>query len=140
MKTYRFKSAKAVWERGEETTVNRWLVFRAEIKKSAESKIALTASCAYVLRVNGEFIAFGPARSAHGFYRVDEIDIAPYLKNETNIVTVTVAGYNVCSFYHLDQPSFLTAEIISGGRVVAATGESGFICRRFTEHEEKVHR
>ena len=140
MKTYKFRSAKAVWERGEEKTVNRWLVFRAEIKKSADAKIALTGSCAYVLRVNGEFIAFGPARSAHEFYRVDEIDLTPYLKNDVNIVTVTVAGYNVCSFYHLDQQSFLTAEIISGGRVVAATGGSGFVCRRFTEHEEKVHR
>ena len=140
MKTYKFKAATAVWERGEETTVNRWLVFRAEIKKSAEIKIALTASCAYVVRVNGDFVAFGPARSAHGFYRVDELDLSSYLERDTNIVTVTVAGYNVCSFYHLDQPSFLTAEIISDGRVVAATGVSGFICRRYTEHEEKVHR
>jgi alpha-L-rhamnosidase len=77
MKTYEFKAAKAVWERGEETTVNRWLVFRAEIKRSADAVIALTGSCAYVVRVNGDFVAFGPARSAHGFYRVDELDLAP---------------------------------------------------------------
>ena len=140
MKDYKFRSAVAVWERGEENTVNRWLQFRAEVKKIADARIALTGSCAYVLRVNGDFVAFGPARSAHGFFRVDEIDVSPYLKNETNIVTVTVAGYNVCSFYHLDQPSFLTAEIISGDRVVAATGKSGFVCRRYAEHEEKVHR
>lgn len=140
MKDYKFRSAVAVWERGEENTVNRWLQFRAEVKKSADARVALTGSCAYVLRVNGEFVAFGPARSAHGFFRVDEMDISPYLKNETNIVTVTVAGYNVCSFYHLDQPSFLTAEIISGGRVIAATGKGGFVCRRYSEHEEKVHR
>ncbi len=140
MKEYKFRSAKAVWETGTSAVMNRWLVFRAEIKKSADVRIALTGSCAYVVRVNGDFVAFGPARSAHGYFRVDELDISKYLNDSINIVTVTVAGYNVCSFYHLDQPSFLTAEIISCGKVVAATGRSGFICRRFTEHEERVHR
>ena len=140
MKKYEFIAAKAVWEAGTEKTMNRRLVFRAEIEKSDGALLALTGSSAYTVRVNGDFVAFGPARSAHGFFRVDELDLSKYLNNSINIVTVDVAGYNVCSFYHLDQPSFLTAEIVSDGKVVAATGVGGFICRVLSEHEERVHR
>jgi len=140
MKEFTFKAARAVWEVQSENVMNRWLIFRAEAEKKGDDKLVLTGSSAYTVRVNGDFVAFGPARSAHGFFRVDTLDLAPYLKEGKNIITITVAGYNVCSFYHLDQPSFLTAEIISGGKVVAATGDSGFVCRRFTEHEERVHR
>ena len=140
MKEFTFKAARAVWEVQSENVMNRWLIFRAEVIKTGDDKLVLTGSSAYTVRVNGDFVAFGPARSAHGFFRVDSLDLAPYLKEGKNIITITVAGYNVCSFYHLDQPSFLTAEIISGGRVVAATGDSGFICKRFTEHVEKVNR
>ena len=140
MNNYTFKAAKAVWEKGTETKMNRWLVFRAELSEKTEATIALTGSSAYSVAVNGNFVAFGPARSAHGYFRVDELDLSPYLSGKNDVVTVTVAGYNICSFYHLDQPSFLCAEIISGGKVVAATGKEGFLCRVFSEHEERVHR
>ena len=140
MNNYTFLKAVAVWEKGTESAMNRWLVFRTELHGMADATLALTGSSAYTVKVNGKFVAFGPARCAHGFFRVDELDLSPYLSGGDDIVTITVAGYNVCSFYHLDQPSFLTAEVISGGEVVSATGKFGFICRRFTEHEERVHR
>ncbi|MBQ0009894.1 MAG: hypothetical protein KBS76_02175, partial [Ruminococcus sp.] len=102
--------------------------------------LALTGSSAYVVRVNGRFAAFGPARSAHGFYRVDEIPLDGLCQNEKNVVTVTVAGYNANSFYHLNQPSFLCAEVRENGTVTAATGWDGFVCRVCDEHEEKALR
>lgn len=140
MKNYTFVSAKPVWEKGTEEVMNRWLIFRTECQKSDNAVLALTGSCAYTVRVNGEFVAFGPARCAHGFFRVDELDISKYLTNDQNVVTVTVAGYNLNSFYHLDQPSFLCAELLLNGNVVSATGNNGFDCYRCSEHEERVTR
>ena len=60
--------------------------------------------------------------AAHDFYRIDCYDIAPYLHTGANVVSVEVTGYNTESFYLLSQPSFLQAEIVSGGRVIAFTG------------------
>ena len=138
MKKYTFVSAIPVWAENREKEKNLWLEFSTKISKSADIILALTGSCVYNVRINGNFIAFGPARCAHGFYRVDEINISEFLKQETNEIKITVAGYNINSFYTLDQPSFLCAEIISGGKVVAATGKSGFFCREVNEHEQKV--
>lgn len=50
-----------------------------------------------------------------------EWDITPLLTPGTNAVAVEVAGYNVNSYYLLDQPSFLQAEAVSDGAVLAAT-------------------
>lgn len=135
-----FRSAVPVWAAGREQEINLWLSFRTETKTSEKTVLRLTGSSAYVVKVDGVFVAFGPARSAHGFYRVDELDLAPYVKPDGSIVTVTVAGYNCNSYYHLDQPSFLCAELEEDGEIAAATGKSGFLCREVTEHEQKVQR
>ncbi len=86
--------------------------------------VRLTASSLYRIFVNGEFAGHGPARGPHGYYRVDEWDIADRLKPGKNTVAIEVAGYNACSFYLLDQPSFLQAEIISHRKVLATTALS----------------
>ena len=140
MKKYTFVQAMPVWAADREYEKNLWLEFSTELQKSEGVTLSLACSCVYSLRINGKFIAFGPARSAHGFYRVDEIDLTELLSNGRNKLTITVAGYNVNSFYTLDQPSFLCAEIAENGKIVAATGKSGFRCRQVTEHEQKVGR
>jgi len=119
-----FKKAKPVWAIHREYEKNLTLSFRQiiDVKESAKTSVRLAASCDYRLRVNGEFVSHGPCVAAHGFYRVDEIDITPYLKSGKNLIALEVAGYNEQSFYLLSQPSFLQAEIISGGNVIAWTG------------------
>ncbi len=136
-----FKLAKPVWALGRETEMNLWLSFRAVAPKCASAILRLTGSAAYEVRLGGDFVAFGPARCAHGFYRVDELELGPL--TEDTVVTVTVAGYNINSFYHLDQPSFLTAELFCDSRAIAATGaytETEFDCRIMDEHMQKVQR
>lgn len=140
MKEYGFISAMPVWAKGREEEMNVWLEFSTTAKKTGKTVLALTGSSVYSVGINGEFFAFGPARSAHGFYRVDELDLSPVLKDGSNTVSVTVAGYNVNSYYVIDQPSFLCAELIENGKVVAATGKSGFSVREVSEHEQKVSR
>lgn len=140
MENYTFQKAVPVWEAGSGTVMNRWLQFRTEAKGGQPVVLALTGSSAYVVKVNGVFAAFGPARSAHGFYRVDELPLTALCDREKNVITVTVMGYNCTSFYHLCQPSFLCAELICGGEVTAFTNGEGFTARLMTEHEEKVER
>ena len=134
-----FETALPVWAWGREHEMNLWLSFRTVAKKAEKTILRLTGSSAYDVKVNGEFIAFGPARSAHNFYRVDELDLSAHIREEA-VITITVAGYNCNSFYHIDQPAFLCAELIADGEITAATGRSGFICRVMTEHEQKVER
>ena len=139
MKTINFEKACPVWILGREKEMNLWISLRAVAAGAGKTVLRLTGSSAYDIRVNGKFIAFGPARCAHGFYRVDEIDLSTYI-SEKAVITVNVAGYNADSFYHLDQPSFICAELIEDGSITASTGADGFLCRVMTEHEQKAQR
>ena len=139
VQTVRFEKAKPVWALGRETEMNLWLSLRAVAKGAEKTVLRLTGSSAYDIRVNGNFVAFGPARCAHGFYRVDEIDLTKEI-GEQAVITVNVAGYNADSFYHLNQSSFVCAELIEDGEITASTGSDGFLCRVMTEHEQKAER
>ncbi len=139
IETVSFEKALPVWANRREREMNLWLSFRTVAKKAETTILRLTGSTAYDVKVNGEFVAFGPARCAHGYYRVDELDLSEYISEEA-VITITVAGYNANSYYHIDQPSFLTAELVQNGEVVAATGHEGFLCRVMTEHVQKAMR
>ena len=121
-----FDKAVPVWSEGRETEKNLTLSFRevVETKEVKSAYLRLTASCDYRLRINGEFVGHGPCVAAHDFYRIDCHDIAPHLRKGKNIIAIEVVGYNCPSYYLLDQPSFLQAEVELNGRVVAATGEA----------------
>ena len=136
-----FVKAKPVWADGREKEKNLILSFREVIKtgfvKSAYIRIA--ASTDYRLKVNGEFVAHGPCVAAHDFYRVDCYDLAPYMKWGKNLVSLEVAGYNEPSYYLLDQPSFLQAEVEVNGQVVASTGED-FVAYELNHRKRDVAR
>jgi len=119
-----FIAAKPVWPDGRETEKNLTVVFRAEFDAPAGERVTLrlATSTLYRASINGTFLGHGPARGPHGFYRVDEWDLADHLHPGKNAVSIEVAGYNANSYYLLDQPSFLQAEVIAGGKVLAATG------------------
>lgn len=121
-----FVEAKPVWSECRETEKNLTLSFREVVKvgRVREAQIRLTASCDYRLRVNGEFVAHGPCVAAHDFYRIDCYDLLPYLHKGENILAIEVAGYNSPSYYLLNQPSFLQAEVEINGAIVAATGKA----------------
>ena len=139
-----FLAAKPVWPKGRETEKNLFVGFRASFQAPAGGHVWLraTGSSLYRVWLNGEFLAHGPARAAHGFYRVDELDITGRLKPGANLIAFEVAGYNVNSFYLLDQPSFLQAEVVAGGRVLAGTGGAGqpFVATVLRERVQKVQR
>jgi alpha-L-rhamnosidase len=139
-----FLSARPVWPEGRETEKNLLVGFRALFQAPPGEKVLLraTGSTLYRAFVNGEFAGHGPARGPHGWYRVDELDVTARLKPGTNVLAMEVAGYNANSYYLLDQPSFLQAEVVAGGRVLAATAgpDRSFEAHLIKERVQKVQR
>lgn len=112
--------------------MNLTCVFAGEVCAcaSGDAKLKIAASTIYTVELNGNHIAWGPARCGHGTYRVDEWPIGQYLNGGVNSISITVAGYNVNCFAYLDQPSFLQAEVVQDGTVTLYTGkDGGFDCR-----------
>ena len=142
-KTTNIEKAVPVWAEGREKEMNLNLGFRgsftAEEAQNAQIKIA--ASTLYRMYVNGHFIGSGPARAAHGYFRIDEFPVGDFIKEGENILAIEVAGYNVNSYYTLDQPSFLLAEMSVDGDVVLATGSGDdFEAFQIKERLQKVER
>ena len=132
-----FKKAVPVWADGEENTMNLTCVFLWEFGGCPEFTLRVTASCFYRAFLNGKLVAYGPARAAHGIFRVDELKLCG--NADVNRVFIEVAGYRCKSFYSLDQPSFLQAEGEADGKIVFATdGKTN--CRILSERYRKTAR
>lgn len=98
----------------------------------------VTARHVYRLYINGQIIMHGPARTAHGYARVDEIDITECLTPGLNHIALEVMTYGdlYCGYSNdislSDGPGFVIAEIQAGDRVLTATGQAAFpwkVCR-----------
>ncbi|NLN04577.1 MAG: hypothetical protein GX166_07155 [Clostridiaceae bacterium] len=142
-----FKEALPVWQKGKEKEMNHSMLFKTVILCNENSGkkyvVRIAASTVYQLFINGNFITAGPCRAAHGFYRVDEIDITKNLDLGDNVVVILVAGYNINNYYTLNQPSFLQAEIVEEtyGIVLAATGSCNpFYSRHYKERVKKTNK
>ncbi len=135
-----FLKAQPVWAKGKETEKNISLLFRAELPGGVPAKLRIAGHSDYQIFVGGSFVAQGPARAGHGFFRVDEIDLQTALTEARNLLCIVAAGYNINSFALTDQPAFLCAEVTAGGQVLAATGEKGFFCTAYDVRVQKVQR
>jgi alpha-L-rhamnosidase len=139
-----FRDAKPIWPRGREKEMNLFVGFRAVFEGSREQDVYLRLAGATLYRVymNGEFLAWGPARGPHGYYRTDLFNLGPLMSEGKNILCIEVAGYNVNSYYVLNQPSFLQAEVTTASSVLAATGLTGtpFEATILSERLQKVQR
>lgn len=142
MREYQFQKAVPIWAAGREKEKNCELAFRVDMTNvpHAAVTLSLAASTIYQVWVNGRFVAAGPARAAHGFYRVDEVNLTEYLTIKENIIVIRVVGYNVNSYDTLDQLSFLTAEILQNGVPVAYTGDEKFQIYDLHERVQRVQR
>lgn len=139
-----FRSAQPVWPEGREKEMNVWAGFRAVFEAPAGRHVYLRmAGCTfYRVYLNGKFHAWGPARGPKDYFRVDLWDITPLIVNVRNSVCVEVAGYNVNSYYVLNQPSFLQVEVTTETDVLASTAGDGqhFEAQILTERVQKVQR
>ncbi len=139
-----FDIARSVWPEGRQLEKNITIGFRGKFHSEGTKQVILkiTGSSLYRIFLNGKFIGHGPARAAHDYYRVDNWELTQYLNEGNNILAIEVAGYNANSFYLLDQPSFLQAEVVSGEDVLLATGSPsmGFHAFLVKERVQKVPR
>ena len=121
-----FHYARPVWAAGAQLEKNLTIGLHAvvDIQDFEDAVFSITASSCYKVYVNGTFIGFGPSITAHDYFRVDRYDLSEKLKPGINVLAVVVAGYNVDSYYIPNQSSFVQAELVVDGEVLAATGSS----------------
>ena len=122
MKDFRFTAAKPVWIKDRETQMNASLLLRAVLPRESGAVLRIAAHSRYQIFINGAFFADGPARAAHGIYRGASVLLSSALTEEENVVCILITGYNINSFYLLDEPSFVCAEIEENGNIPYATG------------------
>ena len=136
-----FIKAKPIWLEQLEHEMNLQAGFKTTVRAEPEKTYRMVIAAAYVYRlyINGSFVCYGPARAAHGYARVDRVDITPHLVPGKNTIALETVGYNVCNYYLIKQPSFLCAEILEDDRVICATGYD-FTGFRLTERVQKCLR
>ncbi len=118
-----FKKAKPVWISEMTDEMNLFAAFEAETGSVKDSEIHIAAAYFYRLFVNGKFVAFGPARTAKGYARMDVIALGDHDGGAKNKIRIEVAGYNCRSMSTCKTEPFLMAEIVKDGEVVAFTGK-----------------
>jgi len=122
-----FTAAKPIWVAGRQREMNLTVGFRVSFERPVLGPVTLrvAGSSFYRVHLNGHFILHGPARCAHGYYRVDVLELPEHLLCGVNTLAVEVAGYNVSGYYALDQSAFLQAEVVAGPEVLASTHGGG---------------
>jgi alpha-L-rhamnosidase len=139
-----FRAARPIWPAGRSREMNLLVGFhcRIDCAGGGTAVLRIAASSLYRVYLNGTFCGHGPARGPHGYFRIDEWDLTDRLRPGGNTLAVEVAGYNVNSYYLLDQPSFLQAEVVDGaGTILASTRTAGSFRAVILEHRvQKVQR
>lgn len=113
-----FLKAKPVWIRDREREMNVYAVFCTQTDLAAPGQLLLAGTAFYRVSVNGEFLAFGPARTAQDYVRQD---VLPLPQGSCEI-RIEACGYYCHSLSTVFQPSFLMAEVRCADQVLAYTG------------------
>lgn len=115
-----FNIAKPIFPKGRNNDYNVLATFiaRGDLKGTT---VRLCAADFYHIYVNGEFVAYGPARTAKGYGRVDVFDLDVFASGDDEI-RICVLGHNCRGFSQVKQPSYLCAEVFKGDEVILATG------------------
>ena len=117
-----FRSAQPVWLSGLGEEKNILAAFRLTTGSLREAQLYIAAADFYRLSVNGAFVAFGPARTAGGYARVDILSLEQYDNGGENTLVLEVAGYQCRTLSTVFQHPFLQAELRRGEEVLAFTG------------------
>ena len=133
-----FEKAEPVWTG--DVGMNANVAFEAEFASATKPTLRFTCAETAEVRLDGQFVAHGPARGPKGWFRVDELPLAAAGDGAKHRLTITVAGYRVNSFYLMDQEPFLQAEVVADGQVLAATGVRGGFAAHRTGRVRKVSR
>ncbi len=114
------------------------LCFVLEAPRLERGKLRIVAKDVFNLRVNGRLVSYGPARAGHGYLRVEEIDLSPYLTEEKNFICVNVLSYYTLTLAFAMEPPCFGAELLDGEAVVKTTAD--FACYEMIDRIRKVER
>lgn len=134
------KQAKPVWICKEKNKSNQFAGFhvRLSLTKNQTGLIRIAARSYYQLYLDGIFIAAGPARTAEGYCRIDEIPLK--LRTECDIA-IEVAAYktgNYCNDCTME-PGMLAVEVLDeAGNVLSATGGKDWTCEELLYRRDRV--
>lgn len=133
--------AEPVWPKDRETEMNGRFGFVARFSANRHERpiLRMMGSTVYRIFLDGQFAGYGPARGPEGAFRVDEWPLVLKADGE-HFVAVEVAAYNCNTYYYMDQPPFLQAEVVLGGRVLAATCADGAFDACEVNHIVKISR
>ncbi|MBE6548766.1 MAG: hypothetical protein E7667_07865 [Ruminococcaceae bacterium] len=110
----------------------------------SDAKICITAQNIYRVYINGEMVMQGPRRTAHGYLRVDEIDISNYLLVGKNHIAVELVeygdGYDSYSNDSTLEDGMLICELVCNGKCVFATGRDETQVQRLDFRVERCER
>lgn len=134
-----FTVAKPIFVKELEDVLNGFATFAAQVDSLSGAELHICAADFYRVTVNGHFLAFGPARTAQGYARMDRIPLDGHGRKCGNQIVISVAGYNCRSLSTVLQPMFLWAEVVRGREVLAATGRD-FDCYLSNIKERKTAR
>lgn len=137
-----FQQAVPVWPEGRNEIWNQMVGFHAKWSSGAAAAgavLRITGADVYRVWCNGLHAGYGPARTAHGYSRVDEWPLGRFLRTGENHLAIEVLSYGIDSYACVMQPPFLQAEIVAAGKVMAATGD-GFSATLLPERVQKIER
>jgi len=151
MNRFEFAAARAVFhpeaeQDRRENAVTHYGFHHSFFCAAAEQAVVyITARNLYRLYLNGEMVMHGPARTAHGYARVDEVDVSGILKPGENHIAaeVIVYGPDFYKGYSNDctlEPGLLTVQLDADGIALSATGRDDWQVCRLSEREHRAER
>lgn len=128
---------KKVWCKQllKEKNVTLGFVYSCQSDKKLTLKLA--ASNEFQVFNNGNFVAYGPFRSAHGYSHVRCYSLFPDEKNNI-CVTVLVCGAQINSYDRVNEQPFFAAEILENDTVLAHSED--FTAYQITDRLQRVQR
>ncbi|MBQ8374356.1 MAG: hypothetical protein IJX98_02135 [Clostridia bacterium] len=124
---------KTVWAKNLLKEYNARLAFQLKCERA--DRLEVIALDFYQVFVNGEFLGFGPAKTAYGYARKDVYDLSAY---ENFVITVEVLCHNIPSYSFASGKPLFGAELYKGSAVVADT--DNFQAFAVTDYLRKVQK
>jgi len=126
---------KSFFAAGYEKEMNVTIAFRAKIP-TGRFTLRIAASNTFRVFVDGEFLCYGPLRTAHDYSNISEY-VYDSDKHSCYVVA-EVASYNINTFYTVCEAPFFACEVLSDGNIVADT--SAFAGYLLSDRVKKVQK
>ncbi len=122
---------KAVWAKGLSERMNTTVAFTLDLNKKKDISISTVIATCYKIYIDGNFFAFGPQRSAHGYAREMHYNCT------ARYVTIEVYSPYINGFCWIKQKPFFACELISDGKKYTS---KDFKCYFLDDRIQKVQR